>query len=130
VKVQNWTIEANEEGSYFGCTLQTSCCLWPCIKRFRIIFIGLVGELCHLSVFTITEERPNNTGRSICASSGIRTRDPRPCPEQRAYKNSVPTAKKTQHFTITKISWSTLFKEIIAVYSENHTKHTNTLRAK
>jgi hypothetical protein len=42
------------------------------------------------------------------------------------FKNSVRTAKKTQHFTITKINWLTLFKEIIAVYGENHTKHINT----
>jgi uracil DNA glycosylase len=41
--------------------------------------------------------------------------------------NSVRTAKKSQHFTITKINWLTLFKEIIAVYSENHTKHINAL---
>jgi hypothetical protein len=39
------------------------------------------------------------------------------------FKNSVRTAKETHHFTITKINWLTLFKEIIAVYSENHTKH-------
>jgi hypothetical protein len=31
------------------------------------------------------------------------------------FKNSVRTAKKTQHFTITEISWLMLFKEIIAV---------------
>jgi hypothetical protein len=43
------------------------------------------------------------------------------------YKDSVRTAKKTPHFTITTINWLTLFKEIIAVYSENHTKHINTL---
>jgi hypothetical protein len=43
------------------------------------------------------------------------------------FKNSVRTAKKTQHFTITKINWLTLFKEIIAVYCENRTKHINTL---
>jgi hypothetical protein len=36
------------------------------------------------------------------------------------FKKSVRTAKKTQLFTITKINWLTLFKEIIAVYSENH----------
>jgi hypothetical protein len=42
------------------------------------------------------------------------------------FKNSVRTAKKTQHFTITKINWLTLFKEIIAVYCENHTKPINT----
>jgi hypothetical protein len=41
-------------------------------------------------------------------------------------KYSVRTAKKTQHFTITKISSLMLFKEIIAVYSENHTKPVNT----
>jgi hypothetical protein len=40
------------------------------------------------------------------------------------FNNSVRTAKKTRHFTITKINWLTLFKE--AVYSENHTKHINT----
>jgi hypothetical protein len=41
--------------------------------------------------------------------------------------NSVRTSKRTPHFTITKINWLTLFKEIIDVYSENHTKplHTN-----
>jgi hypothetical protein len=38
------------------------------------------------------------------------------------FKNSVRTAKKTQLFTITKINLLTLFKEIIAVYRENHTK--------
>jgi hypothetical protein len=38
------------------------------------------------------------------------------------FKNSVRTAKKTPHFTITRINWLTLFKEIIAVYSENHMK--------
>jgi hypothetical protein len=35
--------------------------------------------------------------------------------------NSVRISKKTPHFTITKISLLMLFKEIIAVYSENHT---------
>jgi hypothetical protein len=38
-------------------------------------------------------------------------------------KKSVRTAKKTQHLTITKFNRLTLFKEIIAVYSENHTEH-------
>jgi hypothetical protein len=38
------------------------------------------------------------------------------------FKNSVRTTKKTQHFTITKINWLMLFKEIIAVYAENHMK--------
>jgi uncharacterized protein YktB (UPF0637 family) len=44
------------------------------------------------------------------------------------FKNSVRTAKKTPHFTVTKIDRLTLFKEIIAVYSENHTKPIKTLR--
>jgi hypothetical protein len=43
------------------------------------------------------------------------------------FKNSVRTAKKAQLFTITKINWLTLFKEIIAVYSEKHTKYTNSV---
>jgi len=38
------------------------------------------------------------------------------------FKNSVRTSKRTPHFTITKINSLMLFKEIIAVYSENHTK--------
>jgi hypothetical protein len=39
-----------------------------------------------------------------------------------ALKNSVRTAKKTHHFTITKINRLKLFKEIIAVYSQNYMK--------
>jgi hypothetical protein len=42
------------------------------------------------------------------------------------FKNSVRTSKRTPHFTITEISWLTLFKEIIAAYSENHAKPINT----
>jgi hypothetical protein len=38
------------------------------------------------------------------------------------FKSSVRTSKKTPHFTITKINLLTLFKEIIAVYTENHMK--------
>jgi len=38
------------------------------------------------------------------------------------FKNSVRTSKRTPHFTITKINWLMLFKEIIAVYTKNHTK--------
>jgi hypothetical protein len=44
------------------------------------------------------------------------------------FKNSVRTAKKTPHFTVTKINWLTLFKGIIAVYSEGHTKHRYRMR--
>jgi hypothetical protein len=41
------------------------------------------------------------------------------------FKNPAPASKKTQLFTITKINWLTLFKEIIAVYTENRTKPIN-----
>jgi hypothetical protein len=37
-------------------------------------------------------------------------------------KNSFRTAKKTLNFSNTKIKWLMLFKEIIAVYTENHIK--------
>jgi hypothetical protein len=42
------------------------------------------------------------------------------------FKNPVRTSKRTPNFTITEINWLTLFKEIIAVYSENDTKPINT----
>jgi hypothetical protein len=42
------------------------------------------------------------------------------------FKNPVRTSKRTPHFTITKINLLTLFKEIIAVYSDNHAKTINT----
>jgi hypothetical protein len=45
------------------------------------------------------------------------------------FNNSVRTSKRTPDFIITKINWLTLFKEIIAVYAENHTKPTNTNEA-
>jgi hypothetical protein len=38
------------------------------------------------------------------------------------FKNSVRTSKRTPHFTVTKINWLTLFKEIIAVYSERRVR--------
>jgi hypothetical protein len=39
-----------------------------------------------------------------------------------AFKNSVLTSRKTQPISITKSNYLMLFKEIIAVYCENHTK--------
>jgi uncharacterized protein (UPF0262 family) len=42
-------------------------------------------------------------------------------------KLSVRTSKKTRPTIITKINQLTPFREIIAVYSENHMKATNTL---
>jgi hypothetical protein len=45
------------------------------------------------------------------------------------FKNPVRTSKRTPHFTITKINWVMLFKEIIVIYSENHAKPINTAKA-
>jgi hypothetical protein len=42
------------------------------------------------------------------------------------FKDSVRTSKWTPDFTVTKINWLTLFKEIIAVYIESNTKPINT----
>jgi hypothetical protein len=42
------------------------------------------------------------------------------------FKNPVRTSKRTPHFTITKINWLTLVKEIIAVYSDNYAEIVNT----
>jgi hypothetical protein len=42
------------------------------------------------------------------------------------FKNSARSSKRTPNFTITSINFLTLFKEIIAVYSENHAKPINT----
>jgi hypothetical protein len=44
------------------------------------------------------------------------------CSRRLLVKNSGRTAKKTAHFTVSKINRLTLFKEMIAVRSENYTK--------
>jgi hypothetical protein len=36
-----------------------------------------------------------------------------------------PHSKRTQHFAIKKVNWSTLFKEIIPIYSKKHMEHIN-----
>jgi hypothetical protein len=41
------------------------------------------------------------------------------------FTDSVRTSKRTPHFTIRKISWLTLFKQIITVYTKNYTKPIN-----
>jgi hypothetical protein len=43
------------------------------------------------------------------------------------YINSVSTSQETHYVSATESNWPVLFTETIAVYSENHTKHTNTL---
>jgi hypothetical protein len=42
------------------------------------------------------------------------------------YKNSVRTSQETHYILDTKINLLMLFRKIIASYSENHMKHTNT----
>jgi hypothetical protein len=42
------------------------------------------------------------------------------------FKNPVRTSKKTQHFTIAKVSWVMLFNEIISFCTENYTELRNT----
>jgi hypothetical protein len=46
---------------------------------------------------------------------------------KRIFKNSDSTSKKTQRVSIRKSNWLMLFKEIIAVYSENQRKPINAL---
>jgi hypothetical protein len=46
-------------------------------------------------------------------------------PNLNKLRYSVRTAKITPHFTIPKITWLMLFKEIIADYSENYAKPIN-----
>jgi hypothetical protein len=41
------------------------------------------------------------------------------------FKHTVSTAKRTQHFSITKNDFLTLSAEIISVYSEDHTTPTD-----
>jgi hypothetical protein len=43
------------------------------------------------------------------------------------FENSIPASKRKQHSSITMINWLMLFKEIIAIYSENHRKPINTV---
>jgi hypothetical protein len=43
------------------------------------------------------------------------------------YKSSVCTSQETHHVSATKSNRLMLFRETVAVYSENHTKHINTL---
>jgi hypothetical protein len=38
------------------------------------------------------------------------------------FHHSAPNQKKTQRFSITKINWFMLLREIVTVYSENYTK--------
>jgi hypothetical protein len=76
------------------------------------------------------EFRLNKTSACFCerlVSTYESTRRHNPEEQHRHFKHSVRAAKETQHVSMTTISWLTLFREIITVYSENHKKHMNTL---
>jgi thioredoxin-related protein len=44
------------------------------------------------------------------------------------YKNSVRTSQETQYVSATELNRLMLFGETVAVYCEDHTKHTDTVR--
>jgi hypothetical protein len=44
------------------------------------------------------------------------------------YKNSVFISQETHYISATKPNRLMLFRETVAVYCENHTEHTDTLR--
>jgi hypothetical protein len=46
---------------------------------------------------------------------------------QLMYKSSVPTSQETYHFSAAKVNRLILFKEIFAVYCENHEEHTDSV---
>jgi hypothetical protein len=46
----------------------------------------------------------------------------------RIYSNSVLTSQETHYVSTTEPNWLMLFRETVAVYCENHTEHTDTLR--
>jgi hypothetical protein len=41
------------------------------------------------------------------------------------YKSSVCTSQETHHASATEVNWLMLFREIIAIYCENHMKNTH-----
>jgi hypothetical protein len=59
-----------------------------------------------------------------CGKEGLRHKS---FEAQSSFKNSVPTSKKKQRGSISKIGWLIVFREIIVVYSENHTKLNRTM---
>jgi hypothetical protein len=106
-----------EDGCLLGCSAVWTGIKLPVFQRFllppssgRWYLIALMMEAVRTS-----ETSVNSCQSARCCSpedSRIQTS-----------KDSVRTAKKTPHFTVTKINRLTLFKEIIAVCSENHRNH-------
>jgi hypothetical protein len=73
----------------------------------------------------VVQNRLYKEPRHLLGTGAQRTQD-----KVRTFKikmnNSVPTSKKTHGVSITKITWLILFKEIISIYYEYHTKRINT----
>jgi hypothetical protein len=64
---------------------------------------------------------------NICAVACIAINPLKPKHVNVIFNNSFCTTKKTKDFAITDVNWLKLFREIIAVYFEDHTKPINTL---
>jgi hypothetical protein len=64
-----------------------------------------------LHVLVIVTPRRNNPEVHVQGKADLALNPLKPKLVQILFKNSVRTAKKTQHFTITKINWLTLFKD-------------------
>jgi hypothetical protein len=108
----------------------------------RIVRVVLDEGLCELGVTSAEGLRDGEAGRAPflimpwhspynwekARKTSVRAGSLRPKLVQIIFKDSVRTAKKTPHFTVTKINRLTLFKEIIAVYCQNDATHINTKR--
>jgi hypothetical protein len=81
-------------------------------KIGRAAWVACSGNLefgNHLSICLKTEENQEN----LCKPRKL---------VKIILKSSVRNSKRIPHFTITNINWLMLFKETIAVYSENRTE--------
>jgi hypothetical protein len=85
-------------------------------------FVGCVITANNVILKCDTEVMPLDMGLPEGRSSGLKLKPVKRKLIQVMCKNSARATKKTPHFTVTKINRLTLFKEIIAVYCENHTK--------
>jgi hypothetical protein len=99
---------------------------WTASVQFSKSAAGPRQHSVYLSVFITPGEMVAQLHPQALGSSGtLKTEF-----LQRKYKNPVRTSQETHYVTATKRSWLMLFEEIVAVYCENHTEHTDTLCGK
>jgi hypothetical protein len=104
---------------------ETLFCMWECFSMgTELPTKVMLGQMLVLMQITFLNS-VRKVGRSVlsrtsCSQCSFNPLKPKLV--QIIFKNLVRTAKETQHFTITKINWLTLFEEIISFYIENHTK--------